>query len=100
MCSKCTHLLHDPLTFQAFFRKLKFQYLEQKAKDQYIKTIVSDDAPNITASDNESLKQANELKKQALKLAKQKLSEVHSNIQGLSPMVEEGNNWFVASMPG
>lgn len=75
---------------QAFFRKLKFQYLEQKAKDQYIKTIVSDDAPNITAADNEDLRKINDQKKQGLKVEKQALSEAYNNIQTLSPLVEQG----------
>ncbi|KAJ3558282.1 hypothetical protein NM688_g1016 [Phlebia brevispora] len=73
----------------AFFRKLKFQYLEQKAKDQYIKIIVSDEAPSITAADNERQRQENEMKKQELKEAKQALAEMHSNIRTLSPLVEQ-----------
>ncbi|PSR70751.1 hypothetical protein PHLCEN_2v13371 [Hermanssonia centrifuga] len=76
----------------AFFRKLKYQYLEQKAKDQYIKIIVSDDAPSITAADNELQRQQNELKKQDLKEEKQALAEMHSNIRTLAPLVEQDYN--------
>lgn len=75
---------------QAFLRKLKFQYLEQKAKDQYIKTIVSDDAPAINAGDNEELRVINEQKKATLKLAKQRLTEKYQDIQTLAPLVEQG----------
>ena len=80
---------------QAFFRKLKFQYLEQKAKDQYIKIIVSDDAPSITAADNKVLQEANEAKKQKLKEQKLGLSEVQNNIRTLAPLVEQGMSAFL-----
>ncbi|OCH96242.1 hypothetical protein OBBRIDRAFT_765746 [Obba rivulosa] len=73
----------------SFLRKLKFQYREQKAKDQYIKTIVSDDAQLITADDNELLNAANEQKKQALKVAKSQLAEKYDDIRTLAPLVEQ-----------
>ncbi|KAI0697017.1 hypothetical protein BC835DRAFT_802879 [Cytidiella melzeri] len=73
----------------AFFCKLKFQYLEQKAKDQYIKIIVSDDAPSITAADNKELQETNEAKKRNLKEQKAKLAEVQNNIRTLAPLVEQ-----------
>ena len=66
------------------------QYLEQKAKDQYIKTIVSDDAPNINAEDNERLAIANEQKKEKLRIAKAQLAEKDSDIRTLAPLVEQG----------
>lgn len=78
------------LLYQAFFRKLKFQYLEQKAKDSYIKIIVNDDAPAIYAADNETQREANERKKQELKEKKLRLAEMHSNIRTLAPLVEQG----------
>lgn len=65
-------------------------YLEQKTKDQYIKTILSDDAPSINAEDNEILRQANEKKKEVLKSAKLKLAEKDSDIRTLAPLVEQG----------
>lgn len=73
-------------------RKLKFQYLEQKAKDQYIKTIVSDEAPNINADDNESIRAENEKNKAALKELKEHLAEKCDDIQKLAPLVEEGRS--------
>ncbi|EMD39151.1 hypothetical protein CERSUDRAFT_134024 [Gelatoporia subvermispora B] len=76
----------------SFLRKLKFQYREQKAKDQYIKTIVSDDAQLITADDNEQLHAANEQKKQALKIAKSQLAEKYDDIRTLAPLVEQDYN--------
>ncbi|KZT10142.1 uncharacterized protein LAESUDRAFT_735107 [Laetiporus sulphureus 93-53] len=75
-----------------FLRKLKVQYLEQKAKDQYIKTIVSDVAPNINAGDNENLRLANERKKEALRMAKSRLAEKDSDIRKLAPLVEQDFN--------
>ncbi|KZT64376.1 hypothetical protein DAEQUDRAFT_732683 [Daedalea quercina L-15889] len=76
----------------AFLRKLKMQYLEQKAKDQYIKTIVSDDAPNINAEDNERLAVANEQKKEGLRIAKAQLAEKDGDIRTLAPLVEQDYN--------
>ena len=69
---------------------MKFQYLEQKAKDQYIKIIVSDDAPSITAADNKALQDANEARKRELREQKAKLAEVQDNIRALAPLVEQG----------
>ncbi|KAG9313394.1 hypothetical protein JVU11DRAFT_5712 [Chiua virens] len=73
----------------SFLRHLKFQYLEQKAKDKYVKTIMSDDAPLITASSNEELRLRNEEKKGALKEAKAMLAERQDDVQTLAPLVEE-----------
>ncbi|KAF9478959.1 hypothetical protein BDN70DRAFT_835162 [Pholiota conissans] len=75
----------------AYLRKLKFQYLEQNAKDKYVKSIVSDidDAPIVTAEENKELAQVNEQKKEKLKVAKGALAEVQNNIRLLGPMVEE-----------
>lgn len=78
---------------QAFLRKLKMQYLEQKAKDQYIKTIVSDDAPSINAEDNERLAAANEQKKEKLRIAKSQLAEKDGDIRTLAPLVEQGTSY-------
>ncbi|KAH6906673.1 hypothetical protein BKA70DRAFT_395481 [Coprinopsis sp. MPI-PUGE-AT-0042] len=74
-----------------FLRKLKFQYLEQNAKDKYVRSIVSDidDAPIVTPEDNRLLAVSNEAKKAKLKVAKDALTEVQSNIRTLAPMVEE-----------
>lgn len=78
-------------------RKLKFQYLEQNAKDKYIKTIVSDidDAPLITAATNEELRINNELKKEKLKAAKAKLTQKHQDIRTLAPLVEQGAFYLI-----
>ncbi|KAF9051754.1 hypothetical protein BJ165DRAFT_1340345 [Panaeolus papilionaceus] len=75
----------------SYLRKLKFQYLEQNAKDKFVKSIVSDidDAPIVTAEQNKELALANEEKKEKLKVAKGKLAEVQENIKLLAPMVEQ-----------
>ncbi|KAF4618290.1 hypothetical protein D9613_011646 [Agrocybe pediades] len=74
-----------------YLRKLKFQYLEQNAKDKYVKSIVSDidDAPIVTAEQNNELALVNEAKKEKLKEAKERLAEVQNNIRLLAPMVEQ-----------
>ncbi|KAI0717996.1 hypothetical protein C8T65DRAFT_706951 [Cerioporus squamosus] len=76
----------------SFLRNLKFQYLEQKAKDQYVKTIVSDEAPNINADDNELLRIENEKKKETLSVAKARLAEKYSDVRTLAPLVEQDYN--------
>ena len=73
-------------------RKLKFAYLEQNAKDKYVKTIVSDidDAPIVTADDNKALFASNEEAKQRLKAAKESLHHTQKSIKELAPAVEQG----------
>ncbi|KAF8268931.1 hypothetical protein EI94DRAFT_1682396 [Lactarius quietus] len=73
----------------SFMRRLKFQYLENNAKDKYVKTIVNDEAPMITADTNADLKAANSVKKEKLKSAKTRLAERHSDIKNLAPLVEQ-----------
>ncbi|EPQ52056.1 hypothetical protein GLOTRDRAFT_140516 [Gloeophyllum trabeum ATCC 11539] len=73
----------------SFLNKLKFQYLEQNAKDKYVKTIVSDDPQPVTAHDKEELRASNEKKKKVLKAAKVKLAEKYKDIRNLAPFVEE-----------
>ncbi|KAG5642694.1 hypothetical protein DXG03_002322 [Asterophora parasitica] len=75
----------------SFLRKLKFQYLEQNAKDRYVKSIVSDidDAPIVTADDNKTLLASNAAKKEKLKVTKSALAEMQHDIRTLSPLVEK-----------
>jgi chromosome segregation ATPase len=69
---------------------LKYQYLEQNAKDRYVKSIVSDidDAPIVTAEDVKELSAVNDEKKAKLKEAKSALVEMHNNIRTLTPLVQ------------
>ncbi|TFK85498.1 hypothetical protein K466DRAFT_525752 [Polyporus arcularius HHB13444] len=76
----------------SFLRNLKFQYLEQKAKDQYVKTIVSDEPPIINADDNELLRIENDKKKEILSAAKARLAEKYSDVRTLAPLVEQDYN--------
>jgi len=71
---------------------LKFQYLEQNAKDKYVKSIVSDidDAPIVTAEENKELSTINEEKKEKLKVSKEGLADMQNNIRLLAPLVEQG----------
>ncbi|KIK97193.1 hypothetical protein PAXRUDRAFT_31920 [Paxillus rubicundulus Ve08.2h10] len=97
-CSLGEDALSDPAVVASdvaaqisFLRKLKFQYLEQNAKDKYVKTIVSDDAPLITASSNEEIRLRNEEKKRVLKEAKIMLSGRQEDVRTLAPLIEEGD---------
>ncbi|KAI9441411.1 hypothetical protein H4582DRAFT_1932436 [Lactarius indigo] len=74
--------------YMSFMRRLKFQYLENNAKDKYVKTIVNDEAPMITADTNVDLQAANSVKKDKLKSAKTRLAERHNDIRNLAPLVE------------
>lgn len=78
------------ISLKDFFRKLKFQYQEQKTKDQFIKIILSDDPPDITPQDVQELKAINAQKKKVLKQEKSSLAETYKDIQMLAPLVEEG----------
>ncbi len=81
---------------QSFLRKLKFHYLEQHAKDKYVKIIVNDDAPLITAEDNDALRLSNEAKKAKLKVAKERLAAKYEEIRRLAPEVEHGQ-WYTSA---
>jgi transcription elongation GreA/GreB family factor len=70
--------------------RLKFQYLENNAKDKYVKTIVNDEAPMITADTNDALQASNLVKKANLKAAKSRLAQRHTDIRNLAPCVERG----------
>jgi hypothetical protein len=70
--------------------RLKFQYLEHNAKDKYVKTIVNDEAPMVTADTNADLQGINLIKKDKLKAAKSRLAQRHSDIRNLAPLVEHG----------
>ncbi|KAJ7599128.1 hypothetical protein C8J56DRAFT_815512, partial [Mycena floridula] len=84
-------VMEDVAAQTSYLRKLKFQYLEQNAKDRYIKSIVSDidDAPIVSDDDNRRLKMENTVAKDKLKLSKAALAEVQSNIRTLAPLVED-----------
>ncbi|KAH0578237.1 hypothetical protein H2248_004015 [Termitomyces sp. 'cryptogamus'] len=75
--------------------KLKFQYLEQNAKNRYVKSIVSDidDAPIVTAEDNKQLLASNGQRKERLKVAKLRLAEMQKDIGVLAPRVESGTRF-------
>ncbi|KAI0067005.1 hypothetical protein BV25DRAFT_1820158 [Artomyces pyxidatus] len=78
----------DVAAQMSFLRKLKFQYLEQNAKDKYVKTIVNDEAPMITADNNAELQMSNARKKELLKASKSRLAERYQDIRKLAPLVE------------
>lgn len=73
---------------QSFLRKLKFNYIEQNAKDKYIKTIVNDEAEIITIDDNEALRQENVSRKASLKEAKNRLAARGDDVRNLAFEVE------------
>ena len=68
---------------------MKFNYLEQSAKDKYIKTIVDDEAEIITVDDNEALRRGNEEKKARLKEAKDSLAMRNDQVHELALDVEQ-----------
>ncbi|KAF8518366.1 hypothetical protein BU17DRAFT_48687 [Hysterangium stoloniferum] len=78
----------DVLAQQSFLRKLKFHYIEQHAKDKYVKFIVSPDEPGIDAEINEQLKETNEDRKRLLKEAKVHLTETYEKIRNKASLVD------------
>ncbi|KAG7089506.1 hypothetical protein E1B28_011184 [Marasmius oreades] len=74
-----------------YLRRLKFQFVEQNAKDKYVKSIVSDidHAPLVTDEDNKQVKLRNDERKAALTQAKSRLGEVQNDVKTLAPLVEE-----------
>ncbi|KAG6830797.1 hypothetical protein H0H92_014646 [Tricholoma furcatifolium] len=82
----------------SFLRKLKFQFVEQNAKDRYVKSIVSDvdDALIVTAEDNKALLASNSAKKEQLKLTKASLAETQADIRTIAPLVANEYKKLVA----
>ncbi|KAF8504430.1 hypothetical protein F5888DRAFT_1655714 [Russula emetica] len=88
MSSTPEALAAEVTDYMSFMHRLKFQYLENNAKDKYVKTIVNDEAPMLTADNNASLQAANLVKKANLKAAKSRLAQRHVDIRSLAPYVE------------
>ncbi|KAI9431011.1 hypothetical protein F5148DRAFT_177302 [Russula earlei] len=82
-------LVAEVTDYMSFMHRLKFQYLENNAKDKYVKTIVNDEAPMITADTNAVLQATNSVKKENLKAAKSRLSQRHGDIRNIAPLVEK-----------
>jgi hypothetical protein len=82
---------HAPTVFHA---SIEVSISGNNAKDKYVKTIVNDEAPMITADTNADLQAANSVKKEKLKSAKTRLAERHSEIRNLAPLVEHGEVQF------
>jgi hypothetical protein len=72
---------------QTFIRKLKFQYIEQNAKDKYVKYIVNDldDAPFIGEHDIKELDEINKQLKLELNNAKAKAAQLETVTKELAP---------------
>ncbi|KAJ3721131.1 hypothetical protein EV361DRAFT_790249 [Lentinula raphanica] len=81
----------DVASQTSYLRKLKQQYLEQNAKDKYVKLIVTDidDPPTVTDNDNKQLEKQNMEQKEKLKVAKEKLSKIEGDFRTASTKVEE-----------
>ncbi|GJJ14864.1 hypothetical protein Clacol_009132 [Clathrus columnatus] len=80
----------DVASQQSFLKKLKFHYIQQHAKDKYIKTIVSPDEPDVDADTNKQLEISNEEKKRLLKADKVRLAETYDKIRQRALEVEQG----------
>jgi len=74
-----------------FLRKLKWQYSEHWAKDQYIKIIkVDNEDEMLTKDDLDELHETNLQRKAIVKEAKNRLAEKYKDIETLAPFVEQG----------
>ena len=79
---------------QQFVRKLKFHYLEQNAKDRYIKYIVDDDSELVTMEQNEELRRKNEVEKGRLKETKERVAQRHKEIAEKAKVVGASTSSF------
>ncbi|KZV93009.1 hypothetical protein EXIGLDRAFT_749354 [Exidia glandulosa HHB12029] len=77
----------DVKTYYAFLKKLKFAFIQQNAKDKYMKAILGDEQPLITPEDNRELKRTNEKRKAALKEDKDNLHATFNSIAERSAAV-------------
>ncbi|KAL7422301.1 hypothetical protein Q5752_002947 [Cryptotrichosporon argae] len=57
-----------------YFRRLKFTYLEQEAKRNFLYAITGDEPPSVSQGENEALEASNADKKAALKTAKEAIA--------------------------
>ncbi|TIC01884.1 hypothetical protein E3Q18_00525 [Wallemia mellicola] len=91
----------DPLSFESellqsvdYFGKLKFKYVEQQTKENFLKKILSTQPPLITPEDNAILEESNKQDKQLLKQAKEATDKKTQNLEELVKVVaEEHDNY-------
>lgn len=85
-----THpLLFEPELLQSvdYFGKLKFKYVEQQTKENFLKNILSNQPPLITPEDNLKLEDSNKKDKELLKQAKERANNKTKELEQLVELV-------------
>ncbi|KAL1742574.1 hypothetical protein HDZ31DRAFT_42929 [Schizophyllum fasciatum] len=82
----------DLESHMSYLHKLKYVYLERRAKDQYARTIVSpsDETGIVNEEENQRLQQENEQKKAKLRADKARLNAVQTAMKERAPVFQKG----------
>lgn len=80
----------SPCSPQEFFKKIKFKYLEQEAKETFLKLILADDPEQIDREDNDRLEEENRRSKGLLKAAKLELGQLKEDVGQIAQEVATG----------
>ena len=75
-----------------FFKKIKFKYLEQEAKETFLKLILADDPVQIDREDNQRLEHENNQSKHTLKHAKNELESLRNEVSRVAEEVATGTD--------
>ena len=67
-----------------YLRRLKFTYLEQEAKRNFLFSITGEEPQGVLPGENEALEKSNELKKRALKGLKTEVEEMREEAIALA----------------
>jgi hypothetical protein len=85
---------------QEFFKKIKFKYLEQEAKETFLKLILADDPEQIDREDNDRLEVENRRSKDVLKAAKVELGGLKEEVERVAEEVAESESRESTRSPG
>ncbi|KAL7416379.1 hypothetical protein BDY24DRAFT_379560 [Mrakia frigida] len=74
-----------------FFKKIKFKYLEQEAKETFLKLILAEDPVQIDREDNNRLEEENKESKAILKASKIELDALRNEVGRVAEEVATGH---------
>ncbi|TIB02678.1 hypothetical protein E3P94_00958 [Wallemia ichthyophaga] len=77
-----------------FFGKLKFKFVEQQTKENFLKSILSSQPPLITPEDNSTLEDSNKNDKLSLKQAKQEADDKTIKLNQLVDFVDNQHSLY------
>lgn len=89
-CPLSLHVSFTVTSSQEFFKKIKFKYLEQEAKETFLKLILAEDPVQIDREDNNRLELENAESKHTLKQAKHELDALRNQVSRVAEEVATG----------